>query len=313
MPKVKTNYEKLCDQIKIIADKDNKNVFDTLNKNSLGRSEIDSEYGAHTLLKLSYLNYYLPIFTKIAINHKVRGGFSKVIFIDAFGGSGIVKIKNTRYTVIGSSLLAAINGSFDKIISVEIDETKANILSNRMNLLCPGKSVVIRGDVNESIDQIVSTEITGKTIVLFFVDPEGMEPQFSKLKKLMDKTQYVDILMNYTWGVYRLRGRIEKKFSDSDLHRMQTFLLGYKIGNSPDEVLLQMFENTFGKPFGDNVPIKSKGEKIEYSMVLRIRKTTGGTKFIEPMINFGKIIGSYNGDDCENILRTIEGDQQSIL
>ncbi len=309
----KTGYEKLYDQIKIIADKARHDILDTLEHNSLGASNIDNEYGAHTLLKLSYLNYYLGIFTRIAISHKKKGGFSKVVFIDAFGGSGLVGIKNTKYTVLGSSLLAALNGGFDKIISFEVDKERANILSKRLNLILPEKCQVINGDVNEEIGRIVDNEITSKTIVLFFVDPEGMEPQFSKLRKLIDKTQYVDILMNYTWGVYRLQGRIEKNFSMPDINRMQSFLDGYKLGGTPDEALLEMFETKFGKPFGDNVPIKSKGEKTEYSMVLRIRRTQGGTKFIDPMKEFGKIIGSYSGEDCNNILRTIKGDQQSIL
>jgi len=77
----------------------------------------------------------------------------------------------------------------------------------------------------------------------------------------------------------------------------------------PDESLLSMFEEEFGKPFGDMVPINSIGDKTEYSIILRIRETSGGTTFIEPMKSFGKIIGNYDGKDCEAILRTVKGDQ----
>ncbi|MFG1555511.1 MAG: three-Cys-motif partner protein TcmP [Thermoplasmataceae archaeon] len=310
MPKkAKTDYEKLSDQIRFIACGNESNVIELLDTNSLGLSEIDNEYGGHTLLKLSYLNYYMGIFSRIAKSRKDKGGFSKILFVDAFGGSGLVKIRNTNYSVLGSSLLAAMNEHFDKIISFEKDEERAEILSKRMELLCPGKFEVVKGDVNINIEKIVKEQVTARTIVLFFIDPEGMEPEFAKLKTLMKKTQYVDILMNYTWGVYRLQGRIEKRFTDNDIKRMQSFLPGYEVGDTPDESLLSMFEEEFGKPFGDMVPINSIGNKTEYSMILRIRETSGGTSFIEPMKSFGKIIGNYDGKNCEAILRTIKGDQ----
>ena len=311
MPK-KTAYQKLTDQIKFIADETGRNFFQVFANNSLGSSDADNEYGAHTLLKLSYLNYYLSIFSTIANSRKAIGGFSKVLFIDAFGGSGIVKVRNTKYSVLGSSILAASNEKIDKVISFEIDDQRAEILSRRLDLIRPGKFQVIRGDVNSEIENIVKEHVTPKTIVLFFVDPEGMEPEFSKLKLLMDKTRFVDILMNYTWGVYRLQGRIEKKFNDKDIRRMQSFLPSYKAESTPDEALLQMFEKEFGKPYGDTVPINSKGNKTEYSMILRVRETSGGTKFLEPMKSFGKIIESYDGEQCEAMLRTIKGDQLTL-
>ena len=112
MPReTKSDYQKLYDQIKFIADENGLNVLHLLEHNGLGATEQDNEYGAHTLLKLSYLNYYLGIFTRIANSRKNKGGFSKVLFIDAFGGSGLVRVRNTKYTVFGSSILAALNGN----------------------------------------------------------------------------------------------------------------------------------------------------------------------------------------------------------
>ena len=102
MPK-KTAYQKLTDQIKIIADETGRNFFQVFANNSLGSSDADNEYGAHTLLKLSYLNYYLSIFSTIANSRKAIGGFSKVLFIDAFGGSGIVKVRNLSFPLINTT------------------------------------------------------------------------------------------------------------------------------------------------------------------------------------------------------------------
>lgn len=307
---MKTDYDRLYDQLKIICDGNSQNVIEQLHNHGAGKSISDNEYGAHTLLKLAYLNYYIGIFSRIASARKAKGGFSKILFIDAFGGSGLVKIKDTKHYVLGSSILAALNGKFDKIISFEINEEKANLLEKRLNYISPGKTEVILGDVNKKIEEVVDKYVTSKTIVLFFVDPEGMEPSFSNLKTLMDKTHFVDTMLNYSWGVYRLQGRIIKSLNDGDLRRMQTFLPTYMLGKTPDESLLELFENVFGKPYGNNVSIHSIGDKVEYSMILRIRKTQGETKFIDPMIEFGKIIDKYDGEMANKILSTISGDSK---
>ena len=69
----KSDYKRLSDQIEFIADEpDNKNIS-SLNENDLGISPCDNEYGAHTLLKLSYLNYYMKIFTTVASSYKAKG------------------------------------------------------------------------------------------------------------------------------------------------------------------------------------------------------------------------------------------------
>ncbi len=298
--------------MRFILDKEKQNIFWRLGENSLGVNDKDIEYGPHTLLKLAYLNYYIGIFTTIANSRKKNHGFNRILFIDAFGGSGLVRIRGTAYNALGSSLLAAANGKFDRIVSFEIDDVRADLLSKRLDVLAPGKARVVKGDVNSEIARIVDEEVNSRTIVLLFVDPEGMEPQFSRLRSIIDKTKFVDIVMNYTWGVYRLQGRIEKTFSEADIRKMKSFLPKYECGKTPDEVLLEMFENEFGKPYGDVVSINSKGDKTEYSMILRVRRTTGDSKFVDAMKKFGKIIESYDGDQCRKVADIIMGIQSAL-
>ena len=305
----KSDYDRLRDQLKFIADESGRQVISKLNSNSLGVTDEDNEYLPHTLLKLAYMNYYLGIFATIAASRKQNNGFNSVLFIDAFGGSGIVKIKNTRFTVLGSSILALLNEKIDKVISFEIDEKKANLLKKRMELISPGRGIVITGDVNSNIEKVAKEYVNSRTIVLFFVDPEGMEPNFSQLKALIDRTQFVDIMMNYTWGVYRLQGRIEKRFTESDIGRMKAFLPNYEPGRTPDEALLELFEKEFGKLYGEQVAISSKGNKIEYWMILRVRETKSKSNFLDAMKLFGKIIERYDGETIKTILESIKGMQ----
>ena len=98
----KSDHDRLIDQLKVVADKVNKNTIDILKEKDLGPSMLDNEYKPHTVLKLAYLNYYMGVFLPIAHTY-----FDKIVFIDAFGGSGIVKIENSNYAVLGSTLLPA--------------------------------------------------------------------------------------------------------------------------------------------------------------------------------------------------------------
>ena len=134
MPAKKSDHERLTDQLRVISDKVDKDIIKILIANNLGPSTIDNEYKAHTVLKLAYLNYYMGIFLPVA--HKY---FNKVVFIDAFGGSGLVKIENSIYTVLGSTLLAAtasVNGKgFDQVVSIDKDQDKSNMLKSRVRAL----------------------------------------------------------------------------------------------------------------------------------------------------------------------------------
>ncbi|MDG6997917.1 MAG: three-Cys-motif partner protein TcmP [Nitrososphaerota archaeon] len=308
----KDDYQRLTDQIRVLSDQTGKSILATLEANGLCASEVDNEYLAHTMLKLAYLNYYIGIFARIASSRKTRGGFTQVLFIDAFGGSGLVRIKGTDHVVLGSSLLASLNDKFDKIISFEIEPPKADILKRRLDILAPGKAHVITGDVNDKIADEVRKHVTARTIVLFFVDPEGMEPDYSQLSHLMRTTEYVDTMMNFSWGVYRLDGRIRKSSNLSDVEKMRKFLPTYEPGKTPDESLIAMFEDVFGKPYGDRVDIRSRGNNKVYSMILRIRKTKGNTEFITPIREFGRIIDKYDGDNVYSVLETIKGKQGSL-
>lgn len=274
---------------------------------------MDSSYPPHTLLKLSYLNYYIGIFARIASARKSRGGFSQVLFIDTFAGSGLVRVKGTGQVVLGSSLLACLNDRFDKIISFEIEPAKAVLLQARLDLLAPGKGLVFVGDANAKIQEMVQHHITPRTIALLFVDPEGMEPDYTQFSYLMKATDYIDTMINFSWGVYRMDGRIRKSENVNDVEKMKRFLPTYEPGKTPDDALISMFEDLFGKPYSDRVDIKRKGDDKVYSMILRIRKTKGNTKFIDPIRDFGRIIDKYDGKSAFDILETVKGKQRPLV
>lgn len=311
--RTKPDKQKLQDQVKIVADEAEHDLLGILSHNDIGPSSDEVEYGPHTLLKLAYLNYYLGFFAPIARRWKNQHRFDRILFIDAFGGSGLVNIRNTKYTVLGSTLLASSNPVFDLVISVEINPERANLLEKRVKLVSNSKTLVVCGDINKEIKRIVDDHVTDRTLVLFFVDPEGMEPDFTQLKCLMERTDFVDLIMNFTWGIYRLEGRIQAHFNKSDEARMEKFLPTYEPGKDISNATLELFEGIFGKPFGDEVEIRSHPNKPpEYSMILRLRKTQSGTAWLKDVEAFGRIVSKFSGETALEILNQLKYRQQSL-
>ncbi|HII83213.1 MAG TPA: hypothetical protein HA269_08150 [Ferroplasma sp.] len=88
-----------------------------------------------------------------------------VVFIDVFIGSGLVKIKNTEYTVLGSLFLAAKSlitsrqgqhkkHAFDHIISIESNKDMAELLNSRFKTLNIENAKVLCEDSNEIISKL---------------------------------------------------------------------------------------------------------------------------------------------------------------
>jgi len=317
----KDNYNKLLDQIKIIADKPESIILDTLRKENLGVCDKDAQYGAHTILKLAYLNYYMGIFLPIAHTYS-----DNVVFIDVFSGSGLVKIKNTEYTVLGSSLLAAkpvITSrkdqhkryyTFDKIISIESDKDKAELLNNRFKALNIQNAKVLYGDSNEIISNLTEEcKIEKNSIVLLFIDPEGMEPMFSNYIPFYNGVHRVDTIMNYTWGIKRVKGKLEKNLENIDYikleEKMKSMIPNYNIGDNPDEKLLEFFEKEFGKPMGSEVNIHDIGKKIAYSMILRTNNTYSNAGWIKGMEAIENEISHHNDNTSVELLRNAFSDK----
>ncbi len=309
MRPTKSGHDRLMDQLKVISDKVDKSIIQTLIKNNVGPSTSDNEYKAHTVLKLAYLNYYMGVFLPIA--HKY---FDKIVFIDAFGGSGLVKIENSSYTVLGSTLLAAtasVNGKgFDQVISIDKDQDKSNILKSRVRALNLKNTSVECGDANDIIKNLSGKYGLNKsTGAIFFIDPEGMEAELLQFMPLFDSIKAVDLIINATWGIHRLNGRIVKKVNEADVKRMQKMIPGYVPGDNPDEKLLNYFEEELAKPIGDSVDIHDIGRKIAYSIILRTNYTKNESKWTKAMKPFGHYLSSLNDKSALTFLSELSKKQ----
>ncbi|KJE48561.1 MULTISPECIES: three-Cys-motif partner protein TcmP [unclassified Acidiplasma] len=309
MPPKKSCHDRLIGQLKVVSDKVNKGIMQTLIRNNLGPSPGDIEYKAHTVLKLAYLNYYMGIFLPIAHKH-----FNKIVFIDAFGGSGIVKIENSNYAVLGSTLMAAtakVSGkSFNLVISIDKDQDKSDLLRSRVQALGIKNTHIECGDTNDIIKDLAARYNLDKgTGAIFFIDPEGMEANLIQFMPLFESVKAVDLIINKTWGIQRLNGRIQKNVNEADIKAMQRMVPDYTPGDNPDEKLLNFFEDTLAKPIGDAVDIHDIGKKVAYSLILRTNRTKTNSKWTEGMKPFGHYISTLDDKSALNFLHEIFGRQ----
>ncbi|BAB66394.1 hypothetical protein STK_13350 [Sulfurisphaera tokodaii str. 7] len=314
----KSPYEKLRTILEylVFAKNCTKNIKNILEKNELFIKDEDVSYGPHTLLKLAYLYYYFDIALEIAKKH-----FDKLIFVDAFGGSGLVRIKNSDYVSLGSSLLALVFKSrsgkarFNKIISIEMESKRAYLLRRRLEVLKKELGIdtdfkVIRDDVNKKIND-VANDINKRDYGILFVDPEGVEIQLQNLSIILSKSIGIDVILNQSEGVYRLLGRAQNG-DDSALKKLVEYLPTLASIKDPDKARDLLFR-LFGKPIEATAEIRDENNKPIYELVLRVRRTKSDTPWIRPMKEFSEMISKYNGRDVLNILDQIHNKRTTIL
>ncbi len=300
----KDNHTKLLDQVKIISDNVNMNIRETLANQNLDVCDKDPQYGPHTILKLAYLHYYINIYLSIALSYS-----KDVVFVDAFGGSGLVMIKDSNYAVLGSALLAAkpviMNKSnvgvnkfnFHRIITMDTDKNRVELLNRRYKALGIKNAEALYGNSNDIIGTLGSKYgINNNSMVLLFIDPEGMEPKLLNYKKFYSDVKRIDTIMNYTNGV----GRVEPE-------RVKAFIPSFESGDDPDEKLSQYFENTIGKPIGSEVKIYRIGKSTSYSLVLRVNDTQSHAKWKDGMADIEKQISQLDDKSCMYLLQQASG------
>ena len=129
------------------------------------------EVGSWTQDKLKILQQYLPVYL-LATTRALEG-----IYIDAFAGPGLNRLRGKSRTIDGSPLIAldacARNGmKFDRLFFIERDPAVAaelrDVLKTRDKTQ---RASVISGDVNKELPKLI-TKIPRRSPTFVFVDPE---------------------------------------------------------------------------------------------------------------------------------------------
>lgn len=156
------------------------------------------DVGSWTQDKLKILRQYLPGYLLATTRALER------IYIDAFAGPGLNRLRGTNRTIDGSPLIAldacARNGTkFDRLFFIERDPALAAELRGVLNTRDKTqRASVIVGDVNkELLKRIIKLAPQSPTFV--FLDPDGIEPQWATIQAIAPWR--TELLINFPLGM----------------------------------------------------------------------------------------------------------------
>jgi len=156
------------------------------------------QVGAWTQDKLKILEQYLPGYLGATTKALER------IYIDAFAGPGLNRLRGRNLTIDGSPLIAlharASNGTkFDRLFFIERDPTVAAELRGVLKGRDQTQRVsVIEGDVNEELPKLIIT-LPLRSPTFVFVDPDGIEPQWTTIEAIAPWR--TELLINFPLGM----------------------------------------------------------------------------------------------------------------
>lgn len=278
---------------------------------------LTTDYHDFTALKLIAIHYYASIFSRVVFNQKEKGWCDGAVYVDLFAGTGLVKLKGSKYDdfLPGSPSCAALTqNKFDYIVCVESSKERCQILEKRLAKIFPRENFdVIHDDCNNSIIKVTDliNQRFRKPILLTFVDPEGLEIKFSTLKTLSDNFPKCDFMVNVnSLGVKRVGGKFKKgienikdsleAYYDSDAN---IILQELAEGKEPEEKYAELIQNTLGKKMGNIIKIKDDGDKIAYYILGYTRETQSGSKYSK---GFEDLERRLNWADKTKVRRAIE-------
>ena len=156
------------------------------------------QVGSWTQDKLKILQQYLPAYLAATTKALER------IYIDAFAGPGLNRVRGTNRTIDGSPLIAldarAPNGTkFDRLFFIERDAAIAaelrGVLKTRDKTQ---RATVIDGDVNKELPRLI-IKLHQRSPTFVFVDPDGIEPQWTTIEAIAPWR--TELLINFPLGM----------------------------------------------------------------------------------------------------------------
>ena len=157
----------------------------------------------HTKNKLEALKRYIEMFLNATKNMQWRAWN----YIDLQAGPGKVKIRRPNEIVLGSPLIA-LNAprSFSNYWFVDSDSENIDALRLRIAQIEQNKIMTMCGDCNVVVDEIVKKinamdtvylEGIWSSLNLAFLDPEGLELEWSTVEKLASANR-MDLIINFS-------------------------------------------------------------------------------------------------------------------
>jgi three-Cys-motif partner protein len=183
---------------------------------------MEGEGGQWTITKLSKVREYLIRYQEVMLNQK----WVETVYIDAFCGSGRVKLRGARDFTEGSALQAiALDRPFSKYHLIEKSKSSLTRLRQQIELQHSDRNVSYHsGDVNELLPVTVSALKSHERAVIF-ADPYGMQLKWSTIEAIA-KVPRCDfwLLVPTGIGLMRLATRDPRRRTPAWEKRLDDFL-----------------------------------------------------------------------------------------
>jgi three-Cys-motif partner protein len=163
--------------------------------------------------KLDYLHRYIDLFEK-----SMRNKWLIRNYIDLMAGPGKNLIRETKQILLGSPLIALTTQfPFTGYYFIDIDPANTSALQERCKASPLLNSIHIEtGDCNVIVNQVVKqiSSTQERSLNLAFLDPEGLELEWSSIKKLAG-IKKMDFVINYPeGGLNRMMAKVYRGSND---------------------------------------------------------------------------------------------------
>ena len=261
-----------------------------ININSFTDKEVypyKKEEAYHTIKKLVIYKCYVDIYARI-----ISKRYKNFYYFDLFADSGIVQVSigNINLNLFGSALISVLKPirRFTKYVYVEVEEKKYNSLKYLLRR--------IKEDYIKDLDyQPINVDMNNINAyhdffdqcehALVVVDPEGLEPKWATMEKILKHN--CDVLITYMEeGIQRVIGKA--KNNPKDKETLENFLGSIIDPNriTPEEFkekYIEQIERT-GKKVIKTIEARSK--QYSYDIIIATRETKGGNpwlRFVEDL------------------------------
>ena len=287
-------------------------------------SRSDIEYDYHTALKVVAVGYYAKPFSKIAGAQIKQEQCDGAVFVDLFAGSGLVRIRGAESVrVPGSVCYAASVSKFNGIVCVEKEKERCVALSERLHKIVRNARIeVISGDCNKKIGGVVDwiDAHFKRPMILVLVDPEGLQINGRSLKRLSDRFERCDFIINVSGhGPQRVAGAVKSE-DDGDAKRLEEYYMNNDIRDilrrldegSADEAYRKMVVDNLGRSVGTSIKINGRSGRLEYYLLGYTRKTQHGSQYANILEDLKDKIEELDADSVRREFEKICGRQSQL-
>jgi three-Cys-motif partner protein len=276
--------------------------------------------GPWAFWKLVILAFYIDIFTVVAKKNR-----QNIVYVDLLAGPGFDYIEDFDLVIAGSPLLAKIMPRVLKSGSVKAFNRM--VLSDTNSEYCASLREIVTADVlctdcnsDEVYDAIVSAMSPPGSLLLAFVDPEGLDVQWRTMERLFELPG--DFVINYPYyGVGRLCASYE---ATSDQTKQSTGILidnffgthdwsEIECGTGIAERLYGLYLNRLKEHRSEVVefPIMMIGG-AQYRILVATRKTSTGSPWLQPVLDLRNRIQSISDGELGILVSIYKGNQTQL-